>query len=151
MSRIANPAVKSATNPRLNAVPGFRVRPETLAQATLGIGKMADGLQAVAWYKTGQMDKLEEYCRRDVNLARQLYDFGKKNGKIYYLSKRSGRRRELPAYWRPSRKDGRNRRRNEAGKPIPRNATAPAAPLGLILSVFVVSYVTEGRKGDSFG
>lgn len=84
---------------RAVAVLGFRVSLESFVQATLGVGKMADGLQAVAWYKTGQMDKLEEYCRRDVELTRQLHDFGSKNGKIYFLSKRSGRRREVPAYW----------------------------------------------------
>jgi DEAD/DEAH box helicase domain-containing protein len=84
---------------RAVAVLGFRVSLESFVRATLGVGKMADGLQAVAWYRSGQMDKLEEYCRRDVELTRQLYDFGRKNGKIYFLSKRSGRRREVPAYW----------------------------------------------------
>ncbi len=78
---------------------GFRVSLQSFAQATLGVGKMADGLQAVAWYNAGQMDKLEEYCRKDVDLTRQLYEFGKANGKIYFAEKTSGRRREVPAYW----------------------------------------------------
>lgn len=81
------------------AILGFRVSLESFVQATLGIGKMADGLQAVAWFRLGQMDKLEEYCRRDVDLTRQLYEFGKANGRIYFLEKTTGRRRELPAYW----------------------------------------------------
>lgn len=84
---------------RAAAVLGFRVSLESFVQATLGIGKMADGLQAVEWYKAGRMDKLEEYCRRDVDLTRQLYEFGRKNGKIYFLEKASGRRREVAAYW----------------------------------------------------
>jgi DEAD/DEAH box helicase domain-containing protein len=84
---------------RAAALLGFRVSLESFVQATLGVGKMADGLQAVAWFKAGQVDKVEEYCRRDVDLTRQLYDYGKQNGKIYFLSKFSGRRRELPAYW----------------------------------------------------
>ncbi len=84
---------------RVAAILGFRVSLESFVQATLGIGKIADGLQAVEWYRMGRMDKLEEYCRRDVDLTRQLYDFGKQHGKIYYLSKSSGHRRELPAYW----------------------------------------------------
>ncbi len=78
---------------------GFRVSLESFVQATLGVGKMADGLQAVEWYKAGQLNKLEEYCRRDVDITRQLYEFGKANGKIYFLEKTSGRRREVPAYW----------------------------------------------------
>jgi len=84
---------------RTTAVLGFRVSLEGFVRATLGVGKMADGLQAVAWYRAGQMDKLEEYCRRDVDLTRQLYEFGKTNGKIYFLEKTSRRRREVPAYW----------------------------------------------------
>ena len=84
---------------RAATVLGFRVSLESFARATLGVGKMADGLQAVAWYRSGQMDKLEEYCRKDVDLTRQLYDVGRKNGKIYFVSKRSGRRREVPTYW----------------------------------------------------
>ena len=84
---------------RAAALLGFRVSLESFAQATLGVGKMADGLQAVDWYRSGQLDKVEEYCRKDVDLTRQLYDFGKQNGKIYFTSKRSGRRREVPAYW----------------------------------------------------
>jgi len=81
------------------AILGFRVSLESFAHATLGVGKSADGLQAVEWFKAGLLDKLEEYCRRDVELTRQLYEFGKANGKIYFLEKTTGRRRELPAYW----------------------------------------------------
>jgi len=81
------------------AVLGFRVSLESFVQATLGVGKGADGLQAVEWYKAGRLDKLEEYCRRDVDLTRQLYEYGKQNGKVYFLEKTTGRRREVPAYW----------------------------------------------------
>ncbi len=84
---------------KTSALLGFRVSLESFVQATLGMGKMADGLQSVAWYKAGMMDKVEEYCRSDVDLTRQLYEFGKANGRIYFLEKRSGRRREVPAYW----------------------------------------------------
>ncbi len=81
------------------AVLGFRVSLESFVQATLGVGKMADGLQAVEWFKAGRLDKLEEYCRKDVDLTRQLYEFGKQNGRIYFLEKTSGRRREVAVYW----------------------------------------------------
>jgi DEAD/DEAH box helicase domain-containing protein len=72
---------------------------ESFVQATLGVGKMANGLQAVEWFKAGRLDKLEEYCRKDVDLTRQLYEFGKQNGRIYFLEKTSGRRREVAVYW----------------------------------------------------
>lgn len=82
-----------------SALLGFRVSLQSFAQATLGVGKTADGLQSVAWYKAGMMNKIEEYCRKDVDLTRQLYEFGTINGRIYFIEKRSGRRREVPAYW----------------------------------------------------
>jgi DEAD/DEAH box helicase domain-containing protein len=78
---------------------GFRVSLESFVQATLGAGKMASGLQAVAWYRAGEMKVLEEYCRRDVDLTRQLYEYGKANGRVYFTDKNSGRRKELPVFW----------------------------------------------------
>ena len=84
---------------RAAAILGFRVSLESFVQATLGVGKMADGLQAAEWYRAGHMDKVGKHCRDDADLTRELYDFGRQNGKIYFTSRRSGRRREVPAYW----------------------------------------------------
>ncbi|MEJ2025163.1 MAG: DUF1998 domain-containing protein, partial [Deltaproteobacteria bacterium] len=41
---------------------GFRLSLDHLAQETLKQGKSADGLQAVAWFREGEMEKLKEYC-----------------------------------------------------------------------------------------
>ncbi len=58
---------------------GFRPKLDSVVQATLGIGKTADGLQALVWWKEGRLDLIEKYCTDDVRLTRDLYLFGKRN------------------------------------------------------------------------
>jgi len=77
---------------------GFRLGLDALAQATLGVAKSGDGLQAVRWWRQGQMDKLFEYCRKDVEITWQLYDFGRRNKYVQYLDKR-WRLRKVPVNW----------------------------------------------------
>jgi len=64
---------------------GFRLKLQHLAEATLGEGKSADGLQSLAWFKEGRMDLIEEYCRKDVAVTRRLYHYGQQNGYLLYL------------------------------------------------------------------
>src|SRR3989338_923016 len=66
---------------------GHRVSLESVARGTFGIGKSASGLDAIVYYRQGEMDKLKQYCLDDVRLTKDIYEFGKKEGKIYYLSK----------------------------------------------------------------
>ena len=58
---------------------GFRPKLDSVASATLGAGKSADGLQALEWWRSGEIDKIIDYCREDVRVTRDLYDFGKRN------------------------------------------------------------------------
>ncbi len=53
-----------------------------LAQATLGEDKSADGLQSLEWYKQGRLDLIEEYCKHDVEILRDLYLFGRREGYV---------------------------------------------------------------------
>ena len=53
---------------------------EYVAQGTLGSGKSADGLMAVEWWKTGQIQKIIEYCTQDVKVTRDVFQFGRQNG-----------------------------------------------------------------------
>lgn len=55
---------------------------ETLAQGTLGAGKSADGLMAVEWWKSGQIDKIIEYCMQDVKVTRDIFQYGREHGFI---------------------------------------------------------------------
>ena len=78
---------------------GFRVSLGSLAGATLGAQKSADGLAAVRWYKTGQMEKIIAYCKQDVQVTKDLYEFGKKNGYVQFQDKRSYRLRKVSVRW----------------------------------------------------
>lgn len=67
---------------------GFRLSLDSVAQATLGTGKSADGLQAVRWFREGQLDKVIEYCRRDVQVTKRLYEYGCERGYVLYWDRR---------------------------------------------------------------
>jgi DEAD/DEAH box helicase domain-containing protein len=67
---------------------GFRVSLGDLAAATLGIGKSADGLQSVRWYKEGRIQEVLDYCRQDVEVTRQLYEYGKQHRHVKYRDRR---------------------------------------------------------------
>jgi DEAD/DEAH box helicase domain-containing protein len=77
---------------------GFRVSLDNLAQATLGTAKSADGLQAVRWYKEGEIEKVLDYCQQDVEVTRQLYEFGQKQKHVKYQD-RSYRTQMVPVSW----------------------------------------------------
>ena len=53
---------------------GKRVGLDPVASATLGVEKSAHGLQAVEWWKNGEIDKIIQYCEQDVNVTKQLYE-----------------------------------------------------------------------------
>lgn len=55
---------------------------EAVARGTLGTGKSADGLMAVEWWKTGQVQKIIDYCIQDVRVTRDVFQFGRQNGFI---------------------------------------------------------------------
>lgn len=59
---------------------GKRVGLDPVASATLGTTKSAHGLQAVEWWKNGEVDKIIEYCEQDVNVTKQLYEHMKNEG-----------------------------------------------------------------------
>jgi len=66
---------------------GFRLSLDTLAKASLGAAKSADGLQSVQWFRNGELDKVAEYCKADVDSTRRVYEFGRDRGFVHYFSK----------------------------------------------------------------
>ncbi len=77
---------------------GFRPRLESVVTATLGEGKTADGLQALEWWKLGEVEKIAEYCREDVRVTRDLYNFGKRN-RFVLVSRFGGKPRKVEVDW----------------------------------------------------
>jgi DEAD/DEAH box helicase domain-containing protein len=77
----------------------FRLSLDAIARATLGETKSADGLQAVHWWKSGNMDMLSEYCKKDVEVTKRIYEFGCENGFVSYYS-RFGSVQKVKVNWK---------------------------------------------------
>ena len=77
---------------------GFRPKLDSVASATLGEGKSADGMQALEWWRLGEIDKIIEYCQEDVRVTRDLYDFGKRNRWVQ-VSRFGGKPRKVEVEW----------------------------------------------------
>jgi DEAD/DEAH box helicase domain-containing protein len=77
---------------------GFRVSLDNLAATTLGTAKSADGLQAVRWYKEGRIQEILDYCQQDVEVTRQLYEYGKQH-KLLRFRDRNYRVKTVPVSW----------------------------------------------------
>lgn len=82
---------------------GHRLSLDALSQATLGRGKSGSGLDALRWYKEGRMDLITQYCLEDVKLTKELYDYGKQHGRLYYISRTTNQKLPVPVFW-PDRK-----------------------------------------------
>jgi DEAD/DEAH box helicase domain-containing protein len=77
---------------------GFRLSLGHLAEQTLGKAKIADGIQAVRWLREGKLDAVVEYCKDDVAITRDLFDFGLSQGYLIYQTK-NGQPVRLPVNW----------------------------------------------------
>ncbi len=73
---------------------GRRLRLDSVAQATVGAKKSADGLQAVRWWREGKVKEIMKYCEQDVKVTKKVFDFALKNGHV--LFKDGYRKKEIP-------------------------------------------------------
>jgi DEAD/DEAH box helicase domain-containing protein len=64
---------------------GRRIRLDNLAKATLVKSKIGSGWDAIEYFQKGELKKLEKYCLKDVEITRDLYDFGQENGFWRYI------------------------------------------------------------------
>jgi DEAD/DEAH box helicase domain-containing protein len=78
---------------------GFSISLDSIASATLGATKTADGIQSVEWFRSGELDKMVEYCKADVDITRRVFEFGRDNGFIFYKSK-LGSKLKVSVNWR---------------------------------------------------
>lgn len=72
---------------RIKDSAGHRIGLDAVAQETLGMGKSGDGLDAIMYYRQGQLDKLRDYCLQDVAVTRDVYDAGMKTGQVKFKNK----------------------------------------------------------------
>ncbi len=67
---------------------GYRISLNGLAEHTLGVKKMADGLQSLRWYKEGRIDLIRHYCRQDVEITRDLFLHALEHGYLLFANKK---------------------------------------------------------------
>lgn len=66
---------------------GYRLSLDRLAEQTLGIKKSGNGLLALKWFSQGRMDLLEKYCRKDVEITRDLFLYGIQHKHLLFQNK----------------------------------------------------------------
>lgn len=84
----------------INTALGFRLKLDHVASATVGYGKSGHGLQAVEWWKTGEIDKIKKYCLDDVRVTKAVYEYGLKYKALAYED-RAGNRKAIPVDFEP--------------------------------------------------
>ncbi|MBI5829702.1 MAG: hypothetical protein HZB20_09225, partial [Chloroflexi bacterium] len=57
-----------------------------------------DGVSAVGWYKNGELQKLLDYCRQDVQVTRELYEYGLQHKQLKFRDK-LGRTKSVAVRW----------------------------------------------------
>jgi len=63
---------------------GKRIGLNDIASATLSKGKTGNGLKAVEYFKEGRWEELKKYCLDDVFLTKDVFEYGVKNGEVFY-------------------------------------------------------------------
>ncbi len=79
---------------------GRRLRLDSVAQATVGAKKSADGLQAVRWWREGKIKEIMKYCEQDVKVTKQVFEYARKHGHVKFKDGHKNREIVLnTAHW----------------------------------------------------
>jgi len=63
---------------------GRRMKLDQVAEGTFGINKSGGGLDAVVWWRAGEIEKIRKYCLDDVRITKDVYEFAVKNKKLMF-------------------------------------------------------------------
>ncbi len=77
---------------------GYRLSLNHLALQTLATLKTADGLQSLQWFKEGKIEEVIAYCKKDVEITKNLFLFGLSHGHLLFKTK-AGQQVRLPVQW----------------------------------------------------
>ena len=77
---------------------GRRLKRGELAEGTLGVGKIAEGLDAIRWWREGKVMEIAKYCCFDVKVTRLVHEHGARHGELFY-SDRFGRKQRMEINW----------------------------------------------------
>jgi RNase_H superfamily len=77
---------------------GHRLSLDSIATATFGVEKTAEGLQAIRWFQEGKLVEIAEYCCYDVKITRLVHEFGVKQRQLHYTN-RFGKKLTVAVAW----------------------------------------------------
>ena len=77
---------------------GHRLSLDSIATATFGVEKTAEGLQAISWFKEGKLLEIAEYCCYDVKITKLVYEYGQQQRQLSY-NNRFGKKMTVAVGW----------------------------------------------------
>ena len=89
---------------------GHRISLQSLAQATLKTSKSGSGWDALQLFKDGKFEELKKYCLDDVRITKDLYEYGVKHGKVFFVSNRDYQTHEVAVSWESAMRDCREKK-----------------------------------------
>jgi DEAD/DEAH box helicase domain-containing protein len=75
-----------------------RLSLDSIATATFGLEKTAEGMQAIQWFREGKLLDIAEYCCYDVKLTRLVHEYGVQNRHLHYRD-RFGKKLSVTVSW----------------------------------------------------
>ena len=75
-----------------------RLSLDSIATATFGVEKTAEGMQAIQWFREGKLLEVAEYCCYDVKLTRLVHEYGAQHRRVFYRN-RFGKKLSVPVNW----------------------------------------------------
>jgi DEAD/DEAH box helicase domain-containing protein len=75
-----------------------RLSLDSIATATFGVEKTAEGMQAIEWFRQGKLMDIAEYCCYDVKLTKLVHEFGVSQRQLHYHN-RFGKKQTVPVSW----------------------------------------------------
>jgi len=75
-----------------------RLSLDSIATATFGVEKTAEGMQAIYWFKEGKLLEIAEYCCYDVKITRLVHEYGVVHRQLHYHN-RFGKKLTVAVSW----------------------------------------------------
>jgi DEAD/DEAH box helicase domain-containing protein len=94
---------------------GHRVSLDSVSLATLGRAKTGSGMDAIRFWKKGEIKKLKSYCLEDVRITKEIYEYGALHGELFYTPKFGSSKARVPVNWKimhPDEKEKDNKQRS---------------------------------------
>lgn len=66
---------------------GHRLPMDAIAEATFGINKTSEGLQAIRWFKEGRLAEIAEYCCYDVKITKLIHEHSVQHRQLFFKNR----------------------------------------------------------------